>query len=365
MASVYKRGRTWWISYYVGGRHRCQSLKTDSQKVAEMFRKKYEYELATKTLKIQDKVDLESLVTEYLKDVEARCSEKTHETSRVFFKWFQKKTGFTYLNQLSPATVQDYFRQFQIDGRAPTTVNRYREILHAFFNYAIRAGTWVLENPITKVQRMKCPDPVIRYLNLKQIDDQLEKLEKHRCIHAMVATLIYAGLRREEVTWLTMQDVDLDHGTIMVVSKTDGDKRWCPKTKRNRPVPISSDLLPILTRFLLWRRRKYAKCQWFFPSPTGQRWDPDNFSTDLRAINRGLKLDWSCKDYRHTFGSQLAQKGISLYKVSTFMGNSERIAKRHYAALEPERMREDIEFSRSTGNTQAHIHGRRGKHRAQ
>jgi integrase len=344
VASIYKRGRTWWISYYVAGRHRCESLKTDSQKVAEAFRKKYEYELVTKSLKIQDKVDLEELVKEYLKDVEARCSDKTLETTEIFFKWFQEKTRFTYLNQLSPATVQDYFRQLQLAGRAPATVNRYREILHAFFNYAIRAGTWVLENPITKVPRMRCPDPVIRFLTLKEIDVQLEKLQKYRCTHAMVATLIYAGLRREEMTWLTMKDVDLDKATLYVVSKNDGKEGWCSKTKRNRAVPISSDLLPILTRFLLWRRRKYAKCSWFFPSPNGQRWDPDNFSNDLRVINRDTKLDWSCQHYRHTFGSQLAQKGVSLFKISELMGNSPEIARRHYAALVPDRMREDVEF---------------------
>ena len=49
---------------------------------------------------------------------------------------------------------------------------------------------------------------------------------------------------------------------------------------------------------------------------------------------------------RHTFGSQLAQKGESLYKISALMGNSPDICRRDYAALIPEQMRDTVEFVR-------------------
>ena len=91
---------------------------------------------------------------------------------------------------------------------------------------------------------------------------------------------------------------------------------------------------------------------WFFPSPKGKRWDPDNFSQELRKHNDKAGLTWSCLDFRHTFGSQLAQKGESLYKISELMGNSPEICRKHYAALIPERMKETVEFeiSASTHN---------------
>jgi site-specific recombinase XerD len=83
-----------------------------------------------------------------------------------------------------------------------------------------------------------------------------------------------------------------------------------------------------------------------FPSPRGMRWDPDNFSEDLRGVNREHELDWSCLDFRHTFGSHLAQKGESLYKIAELMGNSPEICRRHYAALVPEKMHDVVEFAR-------------------
>ena len=74
----------------------------------------------------------------------------------------------------------------------------------------------------------------------------------------------------------------------------------------------------------------------------------DNFSQDLRAANQAAGLPWTCLDYRHIFGSQLAMKGESLYKIATLMGNSPEICRRHYAALLPETLSTSVEFSPTT-----------------
>ncbi|GEM_PF-6836705 len=61
-------------------------------------------------------------------------------------------------------------------------------------------------------------------------------------------------------------------------------------------------------------------------------------------------LHRSCLESRHTFGSQLAMKGESLYKISTLMGNSREIWRWHYAALIPEALGDSVEFSAASGN---------------
>ena len=87
---------------------------------------------------------------------------------------------------------------------------------------------------------------------------------------------------------------------------------------------------------------------WHFPSPKGTRYDVDNFSQALRAANQKAGLPWTCLDYRHTFGSQLAMKGESLYKVATLTGKSPEICRRRYAALLPEALSTSVEFSAPT-----------------
>ncbi len=157
----------------------------------------------------------------------------------------------------------------------------------------------------------------------------------------MVATLIYAGLRREALLWLTMDDVDLGQRLIHVRAKKVAGNFWQPKTKRNRVVPISPALYRILSIYCPKRTNT-----WFFPSPRGMRWDPDNFSQTLRKVNRQHGLSWSCLDFRHTIGSHLAQKGESLYKIAALLGNSPEICRKHYAALTPHKMHDVVDFDR-------------------
>jgi hypothetical protein len=83
-------------------------------------------------------------------------------------------------------------------------------------------------------------------------------------------------------------------------------------------------------------------------------YDPDNFIRDLRNANKKVSLQWTCLDFRHTFGSQLAMKGESLYKISALMGNSPEICRKHYAALIPETLATSVEFTR-TVSTRANI----------
>lgn len=185
--------------------------------------------------------------------------------------------------------------------------------------------------------------------------------------------LIYAGLRREELLWLTLDDVSLPHrqrgnGLIRIQAKTIDGQSWQPKTAVNRSVPISRVLREHLDRYNppATKRPDQAAWEssggrgWYFPSPGGRGdragggwWDRDNFSRDLREANKEAGLQWSCLDYRHTFGSQLAQKGVSLYKISALMGNSPEICRRHYASLVREAIHGEVDFSNTESSLMA------------
>ena len=127
-------------------------------------------------------------------------------------------------------------------------------------------------------------------------------------------------------------------------AKTIGRESWKPKTSINRAIPINSDLRAYLHKY----QPRISGHGWLFPSPDGRRWDCDNFSHDLREINRTAGLKWACLDFRHTFGSQLAMANVSLHKISKLMGNSPEICRRHYAALVPEDMTDVVEFPRAS-----------------
>jgi hypothetical protein len=94
----------------------------------------------------------------------------------------------------------------------------------------------------------------------------------------------------------------------------------------------------------------------YFPGLLGGRWDPDNFSYS-RDANKKAGLSWSCLDYRHTFGSQLAMKGESLYKIATLMGNSPDICRHHYAAISSDSTLGVVEFHPGVSSSIAPLAG--------
>ncbi len=127
-------------------------------------------------------------------------------------------------------------------GLAPKTGNRIRDTLSSLFSWANSQRNIRMpgeKNPAAAVKKYSESAPEIRFLTLRQVNDQLAAL--NGCLHlqTMAAVLIFAGLRREELLQLRHDDIDLETGNfglIRVRAKTVSDQAWQPKTKRNRGV---------------------------------------------------------------------------------------------------------------------------------
>ena len=379
MAGLYKRGKTFWVDYRIDGKLIRKSLATKNERVARSKLKRLEYELSLGDLEVASEIPLPVILEAFCKHLIATRTFKSCKNDisrlRIFFgviceslrpgvpgvrgavqkdgEFFDKYAGQHVQAELLENITPQMMNRFLADriaknGWSAKTTNLMRQTLHKLFNYAIKYHNFRnrdrrYPNPAAGVERQREPAPQICFLTLDQIQQQLGALKDHPLLLAMVATYIYAGLRREEGIWLTREDIDLQKRHIRVQAKTIAGETWQPKTKRNRVVPISQALFDILDAY-----RPAHNSIWSFPSPTGKRWDPDNFSQDLREINKANDLDWSCLDFRHTFGSLLAQKGVSLYQIATLMGNSPEICRRHYAALIPDKMTEVVEFCDNT-----------------
>ena len=403
MASLTKINKTYYLRYYVGKKPKKISLRTDSLQIAKEKQRKFESAQASgndNPLPTRTPIPevLEAYVQHiratkspksaqndiyYLREMFGPCCEALTITSRTPSAKARKKKSRSKIDgrkslplieancfeAITTAQVADFIA-FKVQDQEikPKTANHYRSILRRVFNWAdqergIRLPGGV--NPASRVKPYKEQAPQIRYLTLAQIDEQLFALRFKPQLQAMVAALIYTGLRREELLWLTLDDVSFfrrqgGHGLIHVRAKTIDGRSWQPKTAVNRSVPISRALRDHLDRYTPPKTSHPPKeawesagsTGWFFPSPgsrgkdsAGGWWDTDNFSRDLREANKDAGLQWSCLDYRHTFGTQLAQNGVSLFKISKLMGNSPEICRRHYASLVPEAMHAEVNFS--------------------
>jgi integrase len=366
MAGLLRRGKTYYACYYAGGEERRVSLRTTSLQIAKDKVRKIESALVRQEeLPLSTRTPIADIVAEYVRHIQVHKTERAVRADvfylremfgpccealtppRAGVKKNPNRLTANVLEDLATADVSRFLAaQVQQRGLAPKTANRYREVLHTLVNWAVRErgirmpGTI---NPVSAVMKYREKAPKIRFLSLAQIDEQLEALADRPQLQVMVAVYIYAGLRREEALWLTTEDVVLPAeggGQLRVRAKTVNGDSWQPKTGSNRMVPISK----ALRRYLENYAPRNSGGRWYFPSPKGARWDADNCSGALRTANQRQGLQWGCLDYRHTFGSHLASRGESLYKIATLMGNSPEICRRHYAALIPEALEGAVEF---------------------
>ena len=139
--------------------------------------------------------------------------------------------------------------------------------------------------------------------------------------HAVLATLRYTGLRRNEVAVVRLDGVDLDARRLCVVGK--GDKP--------RIVPIAPPLLPILDDYLTILRPKLPKSSFFFANPGSHRGDryegrlgPTCVANLVRraGAEAGVAGRHFPHRWRHSYATTLLRRGADIHVVQRLLGHA-------------------------------------------
>ena len=116
-----------------------------------------------------------------------------------------------FFEEVTTAQISEFVSEIaRIKGLAPKTANHNIKIIRRLFNWAMEEGGVKMpedKNPADKVKLYKEKASDISFLTLGQITEQLGVLEDYCQFQAMAAVCIYAGLRREELLWLTIMFV--------------------------------------------------------------------------------------------------------------------------------------------------------------
>jgi site-specific recombinase XerD len=132
------------------------------------------------------------------------------------------------------------------DAAAPATINRALVTLRAYCDWAKYAGL-ITENPVEEIKAIPTSQPVPKSLPVEAVDAILravrsEKDERLRLRdEALLALLIYTGLRAQEACDVQIRDLDLDGGTITVRYGKGG---------RMRRVMLNTEAISLLRRYM-------------------------------------------------------------------------------------------------------------------
>jgi integrase/recombinase XerC len=132
------------------------------------------------------------------------------------------------------------------DAAAPATINRALVTLRAYCDWAKHAGL-ITENPVDEIKAIPTSPPTPKSLPAEAVDAILravrsEKDERIRLRdEALLALLIYTGLRAQEACDVQLRDLDLDGGTVTVRHGKGG---------RMRRVVLTGEAIALLRRYL-------------------------------------------------------------------------------------------------------------------
>lgn len=181
------------------------------------------------------------------------CQDVTH-----FIAWWERTRRRTF----DPALLRhEDLRDWRLarqrdDGAAPATINRSLASLRGYCQWAMLSHL-LAENPATDIEDVPTDPLAPRSLPTEAVDALLREVqaERHALLRArneaLLALLIYAGLRVQEACDLQLRDLDLGGGTVTVRSGKAG---------KARRVPLHADAQRLLGRYL-----EHVRCPDGFP----------------------------------------------------------------------------------------------------
>jgi integrase len=226
-------------------------------------------------------------------------------------EWWSRH-GLT-VEDLTPPRVDALGDEAGVSG---ATWNRYLSALSAVLTWAVRRGT-LEANPLRKVQRGRERGHRVRFLDDAERARLLEAVQADPFLLAWVQLALTTGGRQGEIAALHWRDVDFGRGTVTFLQTKNGRPRSLPLLEGARTavaalrtlVPYDPDL-PVLPDRFPWRA-----------------WQA--------AVGAAALTDARFHDLRHTFGSYLAQAGLSLVEIMHAMGHRTLAAAQRYLHLTP------------------------------
>jgi site-specific recombinase XerD len=203
-----------------------------------------------------NRADLDDLIASWRRHLVAQrmspATLSTYTTSVRQLAAFLDQTGMpTTPTAITREHVEAFITDLLERWKPATAHNRYRAC-GAFFRWLVDEGE-VKSSPMERMKPPRLPEeppPVLRESELRRLLDvcAADKTFAGRRDEAVLMTFIETGCRRGELLGMTIDDIDLDAGTIRVTGKGD----------RTRLVAIGPATVRAIDRYLRARSKQRA-----------------------------------------------------------------------------------------------------------
>lgn len=254
-------------------------------------------------------------INEYMKTLSDKSAHtvRSYEGSLSVFLEKMNIVTFEDLN-ISTKVARQYVRDIA-EVNTNSTANARLRVIKAMYNWMVE-NEYLDKNPFTGVKFLK---------EGKKVPTILTETERDMVLDAcydigeklMIAMMIYAGLRREEVTNVKVEDVK--DGKVLIKGK--GNKE--------RVLPLNDYVLNIFSEYMKTRK---SKSEYLFVSHKGDHQiTGQSVRLRVKRICEVAKIDEakiekiSSHDLRRTFAVDLLEKNISMPIIQKALGHSSQV----------------------------------------
>lgn len=266
-----------------------------------------------------------------------------HFYQNIYFFWqWVKRKRYRLIDDIKANIILEFLRyRKEVLMSGPFTIKNNYYILKGFFNY-LQNMNIVKENPAGGIhvkitesipKKILNRTEIIRLLNSVKISKYIKRANKYfillrdRCILELLVT---CGIRAHELKEITLNNLDLEHCTILIEGK--GDRKH---PVRQRYAFIESEqTLRLLSLYLIARGKR--KTQTLFLSQTGKPLDKSQIWTIVKHYTRKANITKPVSPHllRSCFASQLVKNGIDPVSLKNLMGHESIVTTaKHYIRL--------------------------------
>lgn len=273
---------------------------------------------------------------------EKNYSPLTIKRYRHVINFYSKVAQIKEIEEVTLDNVRNlfYHGRSSLNWSSNTYLN-YHKSLRVFFRWCVKEGQ-LKSNPTDSIELPKLEKRLPKGLSKQQAERILEIVRNYPYDnnylryrnYAIFSTLIFSGIRKQELINLKYSDVDLENLSLFV-----RQGKGC----KDRIIPISYQLAEAMKRYIEVRKKAYKTCPEFFASYTYDMGFTDSgFKRLIIKISKVSGIKFTAHSLRHTFATLMLEGGCDLFSLSKVMGHTDIKTTTIYLGASVQHLREQI-----------------------
>ncbi len=275
-------------------------------------------------------------------DAEKGCSPATIDAYgsdlRLFLAFLQDDGCCPDLAHVTAEVLRRYLARMSVAGLSASTRARRLYALRSLWQYLETVGL-ISDNPCRKVAAPRRRQRLPNYLSVHECTRLLIACDGNHYVdlafrdRAILAILIYQGLRRAELLGVQVGDVDLDAMTLLVRRGKGG---------RSRLLPLAERAADALTDWL--EIRPDCANSALFVTRGGRAMSVIDLQRMFRrtVARAGLRDGITLHTLRHTFATMLLREGVDVRTLQRLLGHASIETTALYLHVDTEDLRRAI-----------------------